>query len=109
MQRGVEDEERGVRAGRNEADALDERSKTLKPSPWRLFEAVERFLKMADVVWKGGVRETKRLATVDSLIERAMQNAFLTSSWWIGHEEETTRLRTTRIVLGLTTGEKVSP
>ena len=37
---GVEDEERGVRAGRNEADALDERSKTLKPSPQRLFEAI---------------------------------------------------------------------
>lgn len=75
--------------------------KSLKPSPWGLFQTIKWLMQKANIIGMCSIMEPRWLVHVNSLIQLINQMAFLTSNWWMGHMCEVARLRTIRMVAGL--------
>lgn len=71
------DEERRGRLGLNETNGLQEGSKAIVPSPWRLLETIEGLVEAADGVGVGSVDETRWLDAVNCLGQGTMQEGIL--------------------------------
>ena len=67
-----EDEEQVVTLRSSETARGDERLEAAVPSPRGLFEAIERFVKLAHIVRTRRVNKPRRLLAIDSFIEIAM-------------------------------------
>jgi hypothetical protein len=66
---------RGVGERWSETNGLNIGRETLKPSPWSLFETIERFLKKTNMIRSRGILKTKRLLTVNCFLKRAMEKS----------------------------------
>jgi hypothetical protein len=69
----VEDEQRRVHLGLNEAERHDVLGEMLEPHTWCLAKSVERPREQTHSIWLRGVGETGGLLTVDLLMEIAMK------------------------------------
>ena len=78
------------------------------PSPRGLLEAIERFVEAADVVQAGAVNETSRLRTIDRNIECPVEKGIVDVKLMNGPLTRDSKTETTRMVVGLMTGLKVS-
>ena len=67
--------ERCIRTGGSEANSLSISGKTLKPSPWCLFETIKRFLKKTNIIRIRRIFKTKWLLTIDCFLKRAMKKS----------------------------------
>ena len=79
-------------------------SEALVPGTWSLLEAIEGLVKPTNMLRMNSVDEARWLLAVDHLLEIAVEKGILE----IGQAQETAMLSTTRIMVGLTTGLKVS-
>jgi hypothetical protein len=68
----------------SEAHAVDVRGEVLIPGLGRLLEPIQGLLQETNIVRFGGVDKAGWLLAVDSLLEVAVEEAFFTSSWWMG-------------------------
>ena len=70
---GVEDEEGRIRAGGSKTEAVNVRSKALRPSSRRLFEAIKRAREETHVARVASINKAGRLLAVNTLCEMAVE------------------------------------
>ena len=61
------------------------RAEMLKPGTRSLFEAIESFLQLIDMIRVPGINVPKRLFHITFSMRVPLRNAFFTSSWRRGH------------------------
>lgn len=74
-----------------------------------LFQSIEEFFEVTHVIWKGRMCKALRLDHVDSSCRKSCKKALVISSCLMHQLDDTAIESTVRMVVGLTTGLKVSP
>jgi hypothetical protein len=86
----------------------EEGAKALKPSTRGLLKAIKSFLQLTNMIGKARVNIARGLFHINMFSEMPVEERIFTSSWRRGHLLVTARERTTRTVVALMTGLKVS-
>ena len=90
-----------------EANGTYEIRKLLVPSMLGMFESIKWLVQSSYIIWMRVVTKSHGCCIKTFSFKFMCKNAFLISTWWIGHDVEMARLKIMWIVIGLTIGLNV--